>query len=128
MSRSGARDYGFKLVFEYLFSQDFVIEDELEEESLEAEEKDYALSILNFLKENFNEVENKLSSFLRKPLTVKDIYTLDHAILLTSIIQIDYLKEEKGLVINEAVRLAKKYSTDKSPSFINGILSSIYNK
>ena len=128
MSRSGARDYGFKLVFEYLFSQDFIIEDELEEESLEAEEKDYALSILNFLKENFNEVENKLSSFLRKPLTVKDIYTLDHAILLTSIIQIDYLKEEKGLVINEAVRLAKKYSTDKSPSFINGILSSIYNK
>lgn len=128
MSRSGARDYGFKLVFEYLFSQDFVIEDELEEESLEAEEKDYALSILNFLKENFNEVENKLSSFLRKPLTIKDIYTLDHAILLTSIIQIDYLKEEKGLVINEAVRLAKKYSTDKSPSFINGILSSIYNK
>ena len=128
MSRSGARDYGFKLVFEYLFSQDFIIEDELEKESLEGEEKDYALSILNFLKENFNEVENKLSSFLRKPLTIKDIYTLDHAILLTSIIQIDYLKEEKGLVINEAVRLAKKYSTDKSPSFINGILSSIYNK
>lgn len=128
MSRSGARDYGFKLVFEYLFSQDFIIEDELEEESLEGEEKDYALSILNLLKENFNEVENKLSSFLRKPLTIKDIYTLDHAILLTSIIQIDYLKEEKGLVINEAVRLAKKYSTDKSPSFINGILSSIYNK
>ena len=128
MSRSGARDYGFKLVFEYLFSQDFVIEDELEKESLEGEEKDYALSILNLLKENFNEVENKLSSFLRKPLTIKDIYTLDHAILLTSIIQIDYLKEEKGLVINEAVRLAKKYSTDKSPSFINGILSSIYNK
>ena len=128
MSRSGARDYGFKLVFEYLFSQDFIIEDELEKESLEGEEKDYALSILNFLKENFNEVENKLSSFLRKPLTIKDIYTLDHAILLTSIIQIDYMKEDKALVINEAVRLAKKYSTDKSPSFINGILSSIYNK
>ena len=128
MSRSGARDYGFKLVFEYLFSQDFIIEDELEKESLEGEEKDYALSILNLLKENFNEVENKLSSFLRKPLTIKDIYTLDHAILLTSIIQIDYLKEDKALVINEAVRLAKKYSTDKSPSFINGILSSIYNK
>lgn len=128
MSRSGARDYGFKLVFEYLFSQDFIIEDELEKESLEGEEKDYALSILNLLKENFNEVENKLSSFLRKPLTIKDIYTLDHAILLTSIIQIDYMKEDKALVINEAVRLAKKYSTDKSPSFINGILSSIYNK
>lgn len=128
MSRSRARDYGFKLVFEYLFSQDFMIEDELEEKSLEGEEKDYALSILNLLKENFNEVENKLSSFLRKPLTIKDIYTLDHAILLTSIIQIDYMKEDKALVINEAVRLAKKYSTDKSPSFINGILSSIYNK
>ena len=57
MSRSGARDYGFKLVFEYLFSQDFIIEDELEKESLEGEEKDYALSILNFLKENPYNVE-----------------------------------------------------------------------
>ena len=30
-----------------------------------------------------------------------------------------------GVAINEAVELAKKYGTDASPSFINGILAKI---
>ena len=32
------------------------------------------------------------------------------------------------VVINEAIELAKKYSADKSPSFINGILDAIMRK
>jgi len=38
------------------------------------------------------------------------------------------MNESVGLAINEAVELAKKYSTDNSPKFVNGVLSSIYNK
>ena len=49
-------------------------------------------------------------------------------LILVCVAEIDYLDEEIGVCINEAVRLAKKYSTDRSPSFINGVLSSIYKK
>ena len=31
----------------------------------------------------------------------------------------------KEVVINEAVELAKKFSTDKSPKFINGVLADV---
>ena len=62
----------------------------------------------------------------KKGLTLNSIYKLDYAILLVAIASIDYLEESISLAINEAVELAKKYSTDKSPSFVNGVLSSIY--
>jgi len=31
----------------------------------------------------------------------------------------------KAIILDEAVELAKTYSTDGSPSFVNGVLSSI---
>ena len=34
----------------------------------------------------------------------------------------------KAVVLDEAVELAKVYSTDGSPSFVNGVLSSIAEK
>ncbi len=124
MSRSRARDCGFKLVFEYLFSKDFVVDEDFE--PLNEEEKAYSLSLFNAVKDNFDSLEKKFGDALRIPMTIKDIYMVDHAIILCAMAQIDFLNEEMGLVINEAVRLAKKYSSDKSPSFVNGVLSSIY--
>ena len=32
------------------------------------------------------------------------------------------------VVINEAIELAKKYSTDKSPAFVNGVLDAVLKK
>ncbi len=124
MSRSRARDCGFKLVFEYLFSKDFVVDEDFE--PLNEEEKAYSLSLFNAVKDNFDSLEKKFGDALRIPMTIKDIYMVDHAIILCAMAQIDFLNEEMGLVINEAVRLAKKYSSDKSPSFVNGVLTSIY--
>ena len=40
---------------------------------------------------------------------------------------LNYIKENpKEVVINEAVELAKKFSTEKSPKFINGVLADIF--
>lgn len=157
MSRSLARDCGFKRVFEYLFnkelcdkenvlSQNFVTPQEIEnnfiteeelikldaelfnENELSAEELEFSKSILQAVKSNFDDINKKILDNLKKNLQLKDIYKLDYALLLVCIAEIDYLNEELGICINEAVRLAKRYSTDKSPSFINGVLSSIYKK
>lgn len=128
MSRTIARECGFKLVFEYLFNKEFEIKDVYEEVNLSEEEKEYSLQIFNAVKDNLANLENKLVSFLNKPMTLKDLYSLDLAIVLVAMAQIDILKEDIGISINEAVRCAKKYSSDKSPSFVNGLLSSIYNK
>ena len=126
MSRSQSREYAFKLTFEYLFNKQ--PDENIEEfDIINVDEKNFVQELFDCVKTNFDDIEQKLQQSIKYPKTLKDIYTLDHAILIISIAEIDYLKQDKGVVINEAVRLAKRYSSDKSPKFINGVLSSIYN-
>ena len=126
MSRILARDCGFKMVFQYLFNENSEENLIFDEYQLVDEEKDFATSVFSAVKNNIETLNEKLSVSLKKGLTLNSIYKLDYAILLVAIASIDYLEESISLAINEAVELAKKYSTDKSPSFVNGVLSSIY--
>lgn len=126
MSRILARDCGFKMVFQHLFNEESTDELIIEEHQLSDEEKVFSDTIFSCVKENLEAINEKLLSNLKNNLTIKDIYKLDYAILLVAIASIDYLNEPLALIINESVELAKKYSTEKSPSFVNGVLSSIY--
>ena len=126
MSRILARDCAFKMIFQYLFNEDVKSENLYAEYDLTDEEKEFSLNILNLMKNNFDALNEKISKNLKNNLTIKDIYKLDYAIILFALTCTDYLNESVSLSINESVELAKKYSTDKSPSFINGFLSSIY--
>lgn len=49
---------------------------------------------------------------------------VDKLILRMGITEITKMNVDKRIAINEAVELAKTYSTEKSPGFINGILNS----
>ena len=54
------------------------------------------------------------------------IYKTDLAILMLSVYEMKFCKGISHAVsVNEAVELAKIYSTDKSYSFINGVLAKI---
>ena len=51
---------------------------------------------------------------------------VDLAILRLAIYEICFSEEiPTSVAINEAIELAKKFSSDEAPSFINGILGSI---
>lgn len=128
MSRSDARVCGFLLTFEYLFNKEFDEDLLFEEQTVTAEEKEFSLHIFHDVQNHFDEINCKIEGFLKNNLRIKDLCSIDHAILMMAVAQVDFLNEPTGLVINEAVRIAKKYSTDKSSSFVNGVLSSIYGK
>lgn len=128
MSRSDARVCAFMLTFEYLFNKDAVKNHLFELKNFSEEEKSFSQTIFDNVHTHFQEIEQKIENGLKKGWKIKDLSLLDYAILLSSVAQIDYVKEPKGLVINEAVRMAKKYSSEKSSAFINGVLSSIFNK
>ena len=52
--------------------------------------------------------------------------SVDLSILRLAVFEIIYRDDiPNSVAINEAVELAKKYSGDQSPSFVNGILGSI---
>lgn len=59
---------------------------------------------------------------------VDNISKIDHAILLLAIYELIFEKKEPPkAIINEAIELAKEFSTDRSAKFINGVLGYIYN-
>ena len=54
---------------------------------------------------------------------------VDKSILRMSVYQFKFCPDiPPKVVINEAIELAKKFSTDKSPGFVNGVLDAILKK
>jgi len=51
---------------------------------------------------------------------------VDRCILRLAYYEMTAGKAPPKVIINEAVELAKEFSTDKSPTFINGVLDKIY--
>jgi len=118
MKRTEEREIAFKTIY----SKFFVEEDEFSEDISKQELASKMIDIYQNYKEEINSV---ISSNL-KGYTIDRVYKIDLAILIVAIIELNYIKENpKQVIINEAVELAKKFSTDKSPKFINGFLASI---
>ncbi len=58
--------------------------------------------------------------------SLQRIAKVDHMILRLAIYELKWEKDiPPKVVVNEAVEIAKAYSTDKSPKFINGVLGNI---
>jgi N utilization substance protein B len=57
--------------------------------------------------------------------TLDRIAAVDRALLRVGIYEIRYEKLPKAVVINEAVEIAKEFSTEDSSRFINGILGKL---
>ncbi|HCO95401.1 MAG TPA: transcription antitermination factor NusB [Phycisphaerales bacterium] len=54
---------------------------------------------------------------------------VDKSILRLAVYQLKFCPDiPPKVVINEAIELAKKYSTDKSPAFVNGVLDAVLKK
>jgi transcription antitermination factor NusB len=54
---------------------------------------------------------------------------VDRSILRLSVYQLKFCPDiPPKVIINEAIELAKKFSTDKSPAFVNGVLDAILKK
>ncbi len=123
MKRCEMRELAFKTIYSKFFNpseDDFEkIFDKADKESLE-----FTSDILKNFAEHYDEINEIISKNL-KGYTVDRLFKIDLAILIVAVIELKYLKNPKEVVINEAVELAKKYSTDKSPKFINGLLADI---
>ncbi len=131
--RSLARETAFKIIYKSLFNDgDLSYDEMLEEDGITPElDKDYAddsqfiKSIIDLYSENKETINASINDKL-KGYTPDRVYRIDRAILLTAITEINYYKQTPyKVVVNEAVEMAKKYSTEKSYSFVNGILKNI---
>ncbi|MCM1339825.1 MAG: transcription antitermination factor NusB [Muribaculaceae bacterium] len=91
----------------------------------QGEVKDYAIKIAEAFQKNHEEID----SMIKKYSTGWDferLVKMDKDILRIAISELLYIKETPmKVIVDEALELAKKYSTDDSASFINGILAKV---
>lgn len=89
------------------------------------EVKNYAISIADEFKEHSKEIDEQIQKFA-KGWDIERLVKMDKDILRIAIIELLYIKDAPmKVIVDEALELAKKYSTDESSSFINGILAKV---
>ena len=125
--RSLAREMLAKLTFEFLFLNridDVNLQEFCQQKGITTADIEYIKSSITEIEKNKVDIEEIIRTNL-KDFSYAQIFKMDLAILMVAVYEIKYLKTPYQIVINEALNLAKKYSTDKSAPFINGVLSSI---
>lgn len=87
--------------------------------------KEYAIRIAEFFQKNHEEVDEIIQKHARN-WDFQRLVKMDKDILRIAIVELLYIKDAPmKVVVDEALELAKKYSTDDSSSFINGILAKV---
>ena len=129
MSRKIARESIYKLIFEFLFTgepNDYTFEILMYDKDLDDDDREYMTSVYKGVIGNYKNLTEYTGSFAIG-YTVDRIVKADMAALLLSVYEMKFLTDiPKSVSINEAVDLVKRFSTEKSSSFVNGILASVY--
>jgi len=87
--------------------------------------KNYAIQIAEYFQKNQKEVDEIIQKY-SKNWDLGRLVKMDKDILRIAIVELLYIKDAPmKVVIDEALELAKKYSTDDSASFINGLLAKV---
>ena len=122
--RALARELAFQLIFERLFVKDNFSDEEFFVSLKKEEDINFAKEILTTFENNRQQIKDTISSHL-VGYEIDRVYKVDLAILCEALTEILSIKTPYKIVVNEAVELAKKFSTEKSSKFVNGVLSSI---
>ena len=125
--RRVAREDVFKLIFEFTFynaPNDGTRELLLLDESLDDDDREYVNSAYTGIMSRVDELNGIISAHL-SGYRLERVYRPDYVILLVATYELLEKTAPTKVVINEAIELGKKFGTDKSGGFINGVLAKI---
>lgn len=129
--RSDAREAAFKIIFASLFQEET-------EKSFRAgiyrsaklteEETAFAERLVETVKKNRETLSAQIACRVER-FAEQRIFPVDKAIMLVALAEISYFDDIPSVVsVSEAADLARKYSTEKSADFVNGVLGGIINQ
>lgn len=122
--RKYAREVVFSLTFEYLFTRqkNELGLDMFEKKKLTGDDIAYIGDTYNGIVAEFDGLQSAVASITRG-YKLERIYKVDLAILIYAMYELSKGEIPTEICVNEAVELAKKFSTDKSDGFVNGVLA-----
>lgn len=143
-NRTHSREYAFQFLFHFqlpifdsvkkeILSQedDLMLEQtfkELEKSipiQAQGDAKNFSITLIKEVMKNYYSLFKLIDDSLEN-WKIERISKVDLTILLMAACELKHLKETPfKVVINEAIELAKKFSTEESGPFINGILDKI---
>lgn len=131
MSRRSARKNAFFLLFQMDFNKAEEYEQvkqiffEEKDEPVEEEDKQFIVSKVEGTRSHLEEIDTLIGESA-KGWNTDRMSKVDLAILRLAVYELLFSGDTPvGVAINEAVELAKKFSSDEAPGFINGILGKV---
>ncbi|RKX39828.1 MAG: transcription antitermination factor NusB [Thermotogae bacterium] len=117
----------FKTLFQYEFREDdpFEILKEVMDRSLNDKAKEDARRYVENIFENLEEIDNIISQYLEN-WTLDRLSAVDRNVLRLGTYELLHeLDVPIEVTIDEAIEIAKKYGTENSGKFVNGVLDRI---
>ncbi|MFD1428074.1 transcription antitermination factor NusB [Kroppenstedtia sanguinis] len=87
---------------------------------------DFFLRLVQAVIQNMSRLDPVIQGYLKEDWTLSRLSLVDRSILRMAVCELLYETEiPEGASLNEAVELAKTFSTEESARFINGVLGSV---
>lgn len=128
MGRRASREIAMKLLYQLEIQKDdreAQIQRVLEENSFSEKDREYVIEVIGGVQNNLAYID-KAIEIHSKGWKIGRISKIDLSIMRLSIYEICFRDDiPYNVSVNEAVELAKKYSSEDAGSFVNGILSKV---
>ena len=132
MRRSKLREHIFKMLFSYEFNSDSEMPQQIQLYFEQMDEEEPTEKDMEYIREKALKVilkAEELDSLLNvhaKGWKTGRMNKVDLSILRLALYEMKWDEEiPESVAINEAVELAKKYSSDEGPAFINAVLAKL---
>ncbi len=129
--RNAAREAALNIIFAQQFNSDCL--DQLKKKiykqfALEEDDVLFTADLVATVEEHYDELITGIEEVCHH-YRADRINPMDKSILLIAMAEIRYFDDIPNVVsVSEAAGLARKYSTDTSADFVNGVLAGVINK
>lgn len=125
--RRDAREAAYKILYAENFNDetdDAFKRETFSEQKLSEADVKFAEALLKTITDHKSEINDVISEFA-KGYKIERLYSTDKCALMLAVAEIKYFDDIPPVVsIDEALYLVRKYSTDESLNFVNGVLAS----
>lgn len=122
-----AREYVYKLIFEYGFRRESGERtQEMFLEVLPEEARPYLINTFKEVVAHYDELVGVIMAHVKGYSSPDRLNRADLAVMVYAAYELEYRKDiPVAVVINEALSLAKEYGGQKSSKFVNGVLGAV---